>query len=183
MVIVSDKQENYLRLDPFAKSSITNLVAIPGYTLEQVVAIVSDRAKEALKEWSYTDAVIKKVCEQSKGNIVLAINILKTTALTAENANKTKIDETDIPESDCPQLELSQDERVLLKVLQEWKSLPSARLYAFYRERAKYPKEERSFRNYMRDLCARGLVKAIGDKNGRMYEIVEQGDSNSQSNG
>jgi len=46
LVIVSDKQENYLRLDPFAKSSITNLVAIPGYTLEQVVAIVSDRAKK-----------------------------------------------------------------------------------------------------------------------------------------
>lgn len=183
LVIVSDKQENYLRLDPFARSSVTNLADIPGYTLEQTITIVSDRAKEALKEWSYSDAIIEKVCEQSKGNIALAMNILKTAAITAENGNKNKIDETDIPESDCPQLELSQDERVLLKVLQEWKSLPSARLYAFYRERAKYPKEERSFRNYMRDLCAKGFVKAIGDKSGRFYEIIEHGDSHSKSNG
>jgi hypothetical protein len=63
-----------------------------------------------------------------------------------------------------------------LKILQEWKSLPASRLFAFYREKASYPKGERSFRNYMQSLCSKGLVKALGDKRGRTYEIVGEND-------
>jgi len=174
VVLIAEKEESYLRLDQMTRSNVTNMVKIPEYTIDQSIAIVSDRAKLALKEWSYGDAIIANIAHESKGNIALALNLLKTAALRAESQNKNKIDEADVPEIDCPELELKQDEKVLLKILKEWKSLPSSRLYAFYRERTKYPKEERSFRNYTRNLCAKGLIKAIGEKSGRIYEIVEE---------
>jgi len=171
-VLIAEKEESYLRLDQMTRSNITSMMRIPEYTVDQSVAIISERVKLALKEWSYSDDIIAKIAQESKGNVALAINLLKTAALKAEGQNKNKIDETDVPQIDCPELELKQDEKVLLKILKEWKSLPSSRLYVFYRERTKYPKEERSFRNYMRNLCAKGLVKAIGEKSGRIYEIV-----------
>lgn len=63
-----------------------------------------------------------------------------------------------------------------MKILEEWRSLPASRLFDFYVQRARYPKGQRSFRNYMENLCAKGLVKAVGDKRGRIYEIVDDGD-------
>jgi len=51
--------------------------------------------------------------------------------------------------------------------------LPARRLYDFYIQNTRHPKSERSFRNYMESLCSKGLVKAIGEKRGRVYEILE----------
>lgn len=105
--------------------------------------------REALKEWSYTDAVIRKIAEQAKGNMALAINTLRTAALRAEGQNKTKIEEEDVPVNNCPMLELNQDEAVLLKILKERRSLPNGKLYALYKEKVRTPKSKRVFRNYM----------------------------------
>jgi len=103
-------------------------------------------------------------------------------ALKAESENKKTIEESDIQiNNDCPP-KLNHDEKILLKILEEWKSLPASRLYDFYVQNTRHPKGERSFRNYMENLCSKGLVRAIGEKRGRIYEIVE-GDLDSQSNG
>jgi len=67
---------------------------------------------------------------------------------------------------------LAEDERTLLNILEERKSLPSNALFQLYRSIAKYPKQDRSFRKYMQRLRERGLVKAFGDRTGRHYEIV-----------
>lgn len=97
---------------------------------------------------------------------------MKVSALKAESENKKAIEETDIQINDCP-IKLSQDEKVLLKILEKWKSLSASRLYDFYVQKARHPKGERSFRNYMESLCSKGFVKAIGEKRGRIYEVVE----------
>jgi len=45
--------------------------------------------------------------------------------------------------------------------LEEWKSLPSSRLYDFYAEKAKHPKGRRSFRH---NLCSKGHVRIIEEE-------------------
>lgn len=125
-----------------------------------------------MAKWSYTDTVIRRIAEKAKGNVALGINLLKLSAINAENMGKRTIDETDIPENNCP-VRLSRDEKVILNILKNWKSLPASRLYDFYIQNSRYPKGQRSFRNYMASLCKKGLVKAIGEKRGRIYEIVE----------
>jgi len=69
---------------------------------------------------------------------------------------------------------LSRDEKILLRILEKWKSLPASRLYDFYVQNSGHPKGKRSFRNYMENLCSKGLVKAIGDKRGRIYEMAQE---------
>jgi Cdc6-like AAA superfamily ATPase len=179
VIIVSDSEDFLHSIDPWARSNIAGIIKLESYTTEQAFDILKERAEQALAQGSYTDETIRKISEKCNGNIALAISMLKSCALKAEAENKKSIDEIDlepmIVEHDCPQ-KLTLDEKIILKILQEWKSLPASRLFAFYREKASYPKGERSFRNYMQSLCSKGLVKALGDKRGRTYEIVGEND-------
>ena len=173
VILISDAEENFSLLSENVRSNIPSMIRLTSYSNEQTFEILKDRAEKALTKWTYTDAIIKRIADSVKGNIALGINALKVAALNAESKNKKAIEETDIPEiEDCP-IKLSIDEKVLLKILQEWKSLPASRLYDFYLQSVRHPKSERSFRNYTQNLCSKGLAKAIGDKRGRVYEIVE----------
>jgi Cdc6-like AAA superfamily ATPase len=173
IVIVSDSEENFSLLSENVRSNIPSIIRLSAYSNEQAFEILKAKAEKALAKWSYSDAIIKRIAEKVKGNIALGINALKLAALKAESKNKKAIEESDLPEiEDCP-IKLSLDEKLLLRILQEWKSLPASRLYDFYIQRTKYPKSERSFRNYMQKLCSKNLARAIGDKRGRAYEVVE----------
>lgn len=173
LVLITDNEENLLLLTEDVRAKLSRIKLQP-YTTDQTFDILKHRAEKALAKWTYTDAIIRKIAERVKGNITLGINLLKLAALNAENEGKKAIEESDIPEvEDCP-VKLSSDERLLLKILKEWKSLPASRLYDFYVRSLRYPKGQRSFRNYMQSLCLKGLVRAIGEKRGRIYEIVDE---------
>jgi len=175
VVLISDEEENVSLLSENIRSNIPSIIRLQPYTVEQSFDILKDRADKSLAKWTYTDAVIKKISEMIKGNITQGINAIKLAALKAENENKKAIEEKDIQiNNDCPP-KLNQDEKIILKILEEWKSLPASRLYDFYVQNTRHPKGERSFRNYMENLCSKGLVKATGEKRGRIYEIVEEG--------
>jgi Cdc6-like AAA superfamily ATPase len=179
VILISDSDENFALLSENIRSNIPSIIRLPAYTVDQSFDILKDRAEKALAKWTYSDAVIKKIAEKIKGNISLGINALKLAALKAESEGKKAIEEADIPEIniDCPRVKLSRDEKVLLRILKEWKSLPASRLYDFYMQDSRHPKSKRSFRNYMENLCSKGLAKAIGEKRGRIYEIVEDGEN------
>jgi cell division control protein 6 len=175
VVIVSDNEDFLHAIDPWTRSNIAGMLRLEGYTAEQAFEILKERAEQALAGGSYTDELLRGIVEKSKENIALAINALKASALKAESEGRKAIDDVDadavLIEHDCPN-KLTHDEKILLKILKEWGSLPASRLFAFYQEKASYPKGERSFRNYMQALCSKGLAKAVGDKRGRIYEIV-----------
>jgi Cdc6-like AAA superfamily ATPase len=173
VVLISDNEENFYLLNENIRSNIPSVIKLQPYSVEQSFDILKDRVEKALVKWTCTDQVIRKIAEKIKGNITLGINALKLAALKAEREGKKVIEESDIQiNNDCPP-KLSEDEKVLLKILEEWKSLPASRLYDLYVQKTRHPKGERSFRNYMESLCSKGLAKAIGDKRGRIYEVVE----------
>jgi len=172
VILISDEEENLSLLGENVRSNIPSILRLQPYTTEQSFDILKDRADRALAKGSCTDAAMKKIAEKINGNISLGINALKVSALKAESRSRGAIEEADIHiENDCPQ-KLGQDEKMLLRILEERKSLPSSRLYDFYVQNSRHPKGERSFRNYMESLCSKGLVKAIGDKRGRIYEFA-----------
>jgi len=174
VVLISDEEENFSFLSENVRSNIPSIIRLQPYTIEHSFDILRDRAEKALAKWAYSDAVIRKISEKIRGNIALGINALKLAALKAENENKKAIEETDVQiDNDCP-IKLTHDEKIILRILEEWKSLPASRLYDFYVQETRHPKGERSFRNYMESLCSKGLVRAIGEKRGRIYELVEE---------
>jgi cell division control protein 6 len=175
LTIIAESRESYRRLSTQARARITNIIEISTYSEDQVFDILYARAKEALAEYTFSEETIRKIADLSQGNVTLALNLLNSAVLKAESEGKSTIDEVELNfEADCPDENLSRDERILLRILEEWKSLPSSRLFAFYREKAHYPKGERSFRSYMKNLCLQGLIRNVGEKRGRVYEIVEQ---------
>lgn len=170
-ILVSDSEESLALLTENIRSNIS-VIRIQPYSYEQTLEILKERAEKSLAKWSFSDIVLKKIAEKVKGNITLAINTLKISALNAQNKGKKSIEESDLPEiEDCP-VKLGFDEKILLRILKEWKSLPASRLYDFYMQNTKHPKSERAFRNYMQNLCSKGFVRAIGEKRGRVYEII-----------
>lgn len=175
LVLVSDSIDAYRRLNLEAKSSVGNIIEIPSYSIDQTFEILQERAEQALEKYTYSEDTLKKIAETSQGNITHAYVILKTLSLKAESQDKKSLDDVELEyELDCPNDNLHKDERILLHILEEWKSLPSSRLYDFYTEKARHPKGRRSFRNYMRSLCTKGYVRVVGEKRGRVYEIVEE---------
>ena len=172
LVLVTDEEENVSLITDDVRSRLGVLRVNP-YTSEQVFDILKARAEKALARWSYTDDILREIAEKSKGNMTLALNLLRVAAVKAENVGKRIVEEQDIPETGNSPLELSPDEKVILNILRREKSIPAGKLYELYLRAVKYPKSDRSFRAYMSRLCAKGLVKAYGDKRGRVYEIVE----------
>jgi len=75
---------------------------------------------ESMKDYSLiTKFLSMGIC------IVLIWDAEENFSLLTENKGKRAIEDSDIPEiEDCP-VKLSVDEKVLLKILQEWKSLPA----------------------------------------------------------
>ncbi|MCW4003682.1 MAG: AAA family ATPase [Candidatus Bathyarchaeota archaeon] len=171
VVLVTDSIEDFESLAQSIRSNMLSIIKLPDYSSEQGFTILKNRAEKALTKWSYTDAVLRKIAEKSVGNLAFAINALKVAALKAESEGKRTIEETDVEiENDCP-TRLSADEKTIMKIMEQWKSLPASRLYEYYLQNARYPKGARSFRNYMESLNRKGFVKAIGEKRGRVYEI------------
>jgi len=175
LILVSENLETYRRLNAIGKANITNIIEIQNYSEDQAFEILLDRAREALEGGAYSENTIRKIIQNSSGNITLGLNLLKALALKTESEGKDLIEDVEYEyEVDCEHEELTADERILVNILREQKSLASNALYGFYSQKARYPKGERSFRNYMQNLCLKGLVKSIGEKRGRIYEIVEQ---------
>ena len=140
LMIIAESKESYRRLSAQARANVTNMIEILANSSNQVLGILEERARQALADYTYSTATLKKIADLSQGNVTLALGLLKSLVLKAESEGKSSIDEVEINyEADCPDETLTRDERVLLKILEEWKSLPSSRLFAFYREKAPQP--------------------------------------------
>lgn len=175
LIIVAENRDAYGRLTSIGKANMTNILEISGYTDTQAFDILLERAREALEETAFSEETIKTLAEVGPGNITLSLNLLKALALKGESEGVDSVDEVEYEyEADCEDEELSPDERILVKILREQKSLASNTLYGFYSQKARHPKSRRSFRNYMQNLCPMGLVKNVGERRGRVYEIVNQ---------
>ncbi len=175
VVMSGNNEDNLEELDIRTRSFISSIIAFAPYSIDQATSILKSRAEQALAKYTFKESTIRKITDNTKGNIALAITILRACALLAESRGKRTIEEVNVDDivrqHDCP-MKLSTDEKTLVQILEEWKTLPSNRLFQFYHSAAKYPKQERMYRKYMRKLRDKGLVKAVGDKTGRYYEIA-----------
>lgn len=172
LTLISESKKDYLKLSENAKTNITHLLEIESYTSEQVFKILKERVKIALRNNSYDESLLMKIAERSRGNVALALNLLKASAVKAEIEKKEKISEEDIPEF-VDDAKLTQDERILLGILKEHKKLNGSELYKLYSKKTSSPKSPRWIRKLIQNLNAKGLVKCIGTKRWRIYEINE----------
>lgn len=179
VILASNADRDVNVLNTNALSNIPSVIQLSNYTIEQAFNILKERAQEALARQSFTDELLMEIAERSRGNMTLAINVLRTAALKAQEANKRKIEVTDLTETLCISsnpANLGEDEMILLEIVREKRRLPSGDLFTMYREKVTASKGKRSFRNYMTKLCAKGFVRATGTNRWRVYELVRSDD-------
>jgi len=161
--LVADSFESYRSIDFHLRTKIANIVKIEKPTNNQISEILKDSVS------NISDEIIQKIVERSGGNLILALNMLKS--IEANHGKVSSLEQFDFDEID--RKSLSEDDSIILQILKQKKRIPSGDLYNLYCARSEYPKSERSFRNYMEGLCRKGFVKSIGEKRGRFYEMIE----------
>jgi cell division control protein 6 len=176
VAMACNSYEYFSALDLGARTSIGATIELKPYVPQEAFKIVQARATECVGNDVWSDETVMRIVETAKGDIALAWSIFKIAASRAQNERKKSIEEIDLGdifiEHDCPE-GLNADEKLILRILQEWKNLPASRLHDFYLQESRHPKSERAFRNYMESLCSKGLVKALGEKRGRTYELKD----------
>ncbi len=161
--LVSNNFTCYNSLDSSMKSRIPNIVKLQNPSKEDVLKIIRERAG------SIEDKLLNEIAEKVEGNITLAVNLLES--IKVRNADSGLIEDFFSYKNGIKK-QLSDDCKTILEILKQKKKLPGGELFRLYKIISEYPKSERSFRKYMQTLCKRGLVKSIGEKKGRIYEIV-----------
>ncbi len=159
---IADSTESHRALSFDLRARLANIVKISRLPDDQIFEIVAEKA--GVKS---SNDVIHTVVEKSTGNLTLALNMLRGIETNVKNVDLEELDfYTDTPS-------LGEDHSIILSILNEHKRLPSGELYSRYCQKSEFSKSERSFRNFMQTLCRQGLVKSIGDKRGRCYQLVE----------
>jgi cell division control protein 6 len=160
--LVADSFESYRALDFNLRTKIANIVKIEKLTNNQISEILNSAS-------NVSDEIIQEIVGKSGNNLTLALNMLKS--IEANHGKVHSLEQFDSDETNHENM--GEDESAILQILKEKKKIPSGELYTLYCEGSEYPKSERSFRNYMEILCKKNLVKSIGEKRGRFYELIE----------
>jgi Cdc6-like AAA superfamily ATPase len=158
--IVSDSPESYRIINPSIRVKFAGILKIERLSDDQILKILAEKA-----EGKTSEDLIQAIVEKSQGNLTFALNALKSVEI---NHGKR----VNLEEMSC-NAQISEDHSTILNILRQKNKMPSGELYGLYCQRSELVKGERSFRNYMQALCRQGLVKSIGDKRGRSYELVE----------
>jgi Cdc6-like AAA superfamily ATPase len=163
--LVADSFESYRMMSMTLRSRFVNVVKIEKLTDDQIIDVLKEKVN--LKA---SDELLRKIVEKSDGNLTLALNMLRS--VEANHGMSADIEQIDLHDMTANKIS-NEESSTILQILEHGRRFPSGELYRLYREKSEYPKSARSFRNYMQDLCRKGLAKPIGDKKGRSYEIVK----------
>lgn len=160
--LVADSFESQRLMNLNLRVKFANMMKIETPSNNQISEILLEIAGAKT-----TDETIHRIVETSAGNLTLALGKLKS---IEANPGRAFIEQIDLNDKAPVH---SEDHLTILDILKQQNRLPSGELYNLYSQKSEFCKGERSFRNFMQTLCKQGLVKSIGDKRGRSYQIVE----------
>lgn len=170
LVLISNDPYVFVDIDPRIKSSL-NLeeVEFKAYSLDEMMDILEKRAKLAFL--SVEDGVILLSANhavQHGGDVRIGLECLIKAGRVAERNNSRKLKVDHVKEilptikPAKPQIlrgRASEDEKIILEILDEKRKLFSGELYREYCKRSESPVSERAFRNFVNHLGEINLVK------------------------
>ena len=163
--LIANSLSCYKRLSLSMRSRIPNIVRLQNPSKNDVLKILKKRAGPVDRE------LLGDIAEKVGGNIALAVNLLKSVKVGNGSQAIHELFSYQKNNSDG----LNEDCKTILRILSQEKKLPSGELFRSFKRNSEFPKSERSFRKYMETLRNRNLVRSIGEKKGRIYELVEVG--------
>ncbi len=171
LVCVSNDPNALMHLDYRVKSSLTvEPIRFPAYKSEQVMDILKDRTKFALRPGSVSPELLKMIAENSSGDARVALACLRTAATKAEGESekvrkgdvKEALKEAEFIKRDMKKETLDQDRKALLDIVKESGGIYSSDLYEKYKQAVEDPVGKRMYRHYLKDLIEKNLLKEEG---------------------
>lgn len=175
VILVSDEEYAKSKISQLSQRYFASTIEFKNYTHEQVARIIRTKARNLLGENSFTENCVEKIAKICEGDISDGEKFLLGSAVMACSKKKKFVDVEDVPEVE-EEKGINHDENKLVEILKEKRSVASGELYQEYCKRVHFPKTERTFRNFMKHLSEKNLVRAIGTTRGRVYEIIEKND-------
>lgn len=184
ILIANDREEFLAKVDERLASRLRSAeqIRFQRYTTEELIDILSERAKRALIPHAIGDAELETIADDASGDARVAITTLKLAAKHAERENAERIT-ADHVESAFPNARreirqknldsLTDHQRVVYDIIDEYDEIAPGDLYSEYRTRIEDPKSDRTVRNYLQKMQRYNLVKADGSTQDRVYRCVE----------
>jgi len=173
LINISNSCDPLFELDARVRSRLNPaLVVFKGYTCEELMAILTERAKEALVDGSYGPRVLNRIADLAGGDARMALQTLKKAAWLGENEGASKITDSHISKAWSSTRELktqyllgklTRDHRILYDIVKYQGEILSSDLRQLYllecsRSKRK-PIAERTFSDYINDLKRTGLAQ------------------------
>lgn len=172
---ISKDKSTLNKIDPGILESLRFMeIEIKGYSKEQLLELLKMRADKGLVEGSYCDELLDKIAQkgiENEGNGRLVLEILRRSAIRAEQQGRTQLLHEDIDSVATwlcsKQGALSDEEQLIVNILKFGERTTSEVYWHFFK---KLLRSKRQIRNYVCALEAKGIIesKPIYDKTKRL---------------
>jgi cell division control protein 6 len=188
LICIANSTVALATLDESVRSRLSPvIIELKGHSSGALETILADRARQALAPGTWTDAVLRRIAEVANGDARLAVQILRQTAVTAEDARCVRIGSRFVEhfarQRQALQRErrlagLSEHERVIHALVRKHAPLRTtelARLYVEYCQgHGVQPMAGRTFRKYLSRLASAGILavsQAPTSSRGRLVSL------------
>jgi len=181
MILIANREEDVFgTLDQRIVSRLSGCATIRfnRYSTQELVAILTDRARWGLARDAITRTEIDAMADYAAGDARVAIGLLRNTTQLARQHGHECIT-TDLVESAVPEThseikkrttdKLTDHQQVLYDIIVESGEIDAGTLYDQYRAAVDDPRTRRTLRNYLQKLEQYNLIEAHGATKGRTY--------------
>jgi len=182
MILISNHAFSLSKIDRRIKSGLfLQEVEFKPYNREEILEILKERVSFGLRPYSISERLLSIISNISNGDARVGLQTLKIAAKDAESKDlKTvTIEEVKVAAKCARKYRLSyllgklnDHQKVIYEILKKAGKMSSGQLFEEYKKTSKQSLIDRSYRNYMRNMEHIGLVRELGNRRWRKYEIV-----------
>ncbi|MCS7106300.1 MAG: AAA family ATPase [Candidatus Aenigmarchaeota archaeon] len=177
LIFISNFKDVFVNLDPRIKSSLrVEEIEFKPYTVQEMKDILEERIRYAFHSAEEGVAILVANFAVQKGSDVrIGLECLLRAGRLAESENSDKLKVSHVKKV-LPEVEpvkpkileesVSENEKVILEILKEKKSLTSGELYKEYCKKSEKPVSDRAFRDLINHLLQVKLIKVKEVKKG-----------------
>jgi cell division control protein 6 len=173
VVCISNTRKYFLNLDSRITSRMHfKSVSFPPYSNEELLIILKQRLNcKALYPNTCSKEILEKIVDLAGGDARIAIQLLRSSALIAEKANKNKITAEDVDKGYEEVKEIKKKyyldrlphHKLIVEIVNRHAGITSTDFYEAYRREARKqglnPQSTRTFSNYVSELIEMGYLK------------------------
>lgn len=184
MILISNEEISVLAgLDDRIISRLNSAerIRFSQYTEDELTEILSDRANWGLKNDAVTEDQLRWIADASAGDARTAIGVLRNAAKRSQSEKLERVPNSKIsnaiPEThkELRQTDLDRltdDQRLLVDLIEDAGEISPKDVYAVYEDRVENPKTLRTIRSYLKKLEHYNLLEAKGTTRDRKYRTV-----------